>query len=61
MIDPIERIKELEGQIAECHKTMKEQAEKLEKVNSDLDGIVLDDEKEITFEDEEEINLDEIN
>ena len=60
MIDPIERIKELEGQIAECHKTMKEQAEKLEKVNSDLDGIVLDDEKEITFEDEE-INLDEIN
>jgi len=61
MIDPIERIKVLEGQIAECHKTMKEQAEKLEKVNSDLDGIVLDDEKEITFEDEEEINLDEIN
>ena len=60
MIDPIERIKVLEGQIAECHKTMKEQAEKLEKVNSDLDGIVLDDEKEITFEDEE-INLDEIN
>ena len=59
MIDPIERIKVLEGQIAECHKTMKEQAEKLEKVNSDLDGIVLDDEKEITFEDEE-INLDEI-
>ena len=60
MIDPIERIKVLEGQIAECHKTMKEQAEKLEKVNSDLDGIVLEDEKEITFE-EEEINLDEIN
>ena len=28
MIDPIERIKVLEGQIAECHKTMKEQAEK---------------------------------
>ena len=61
MIDPIERIKVLEGQIAECHKTMKEQAEKLEKVNSDLDGIELEDEKEITFEDEEEINLDEIN
>ena len=61
MIDPIERIKELEGQIAECHKTMKEQAEKLEKVISDLDGIELQDEKEITFEDEEEINLDEIN
>ena len=61
MIDPIERIKVLEGQIAECHKTMKEQAEKLEKVNSDLDGIVLDDEKEITFEEDEEINLDEIN
>jgi hypothetical protein len=60
MIDPIERIKELEGQIAECHKTMKEQAEKLEKVSHDLDGIELDDEKEITFEDEEEINLDEI-
>jgi len=50
----------LEGQIAECHKTMKEQAERLEKVNSDLDGIVLDDEEEITFE-EDEINLDEIN
>ena len=61
MIDPIERIKVLEGQIADCHKTMKEQAEKLEKVNSDLDGIVLDDEKEITFEEDEEINLDEIN
>jgi hypothetical protein len=60
MIDPIERIKELEGQIAECHKTMKEQAEKLEKAKSDLDGIELEDEKEITFE-EDEINLDEIN
>ena len=60
MIDPIERIKVLEGQIADCHKTMKEQAEKLEKVNSELDGIELEDEKEITFEDEE-INLDEIN
>ena len=60
MIDPIERIKELEGQIAECHKTMKEQAEKLEKTKSDLDGIELEDEKEITFE-EDEINLDEIN
>ena len=60
MIDPIERIKVLEGQIAECHKTMEEQAEKLEKAKSDLDGIVLEDEKEITFE-EEEINLDEIN
>ena len=59
MIDPIERIKVLEGQIAECHKTMKEQAEKLEKAKSDLDGIELEDEKEITFEDEE-INLDEI-
>jgi hypothetical protein len=60
MIDPIERIKVLEGQIAECHKTMKEQAEKLEKTKSDLDGIELEDEKEITFE-EDEINLDEIN
>jgi hypothetical protein len=60
MIDPIERIKELEGQIAECHKTMKEQAEKLEKAKSDLDEIELEDEKEITFE-EDEINLDEIN
>ena len=60
IVDPIERIKVLEGQIAECHKTMKEQAEKLEKAKSDLDGIELEDEKEITFEDEE-INLDEIN
>jgi hypothetical protein len=60
MIDPIERIKVLEGQIAECHKTMKEQAEKLEKAKSDLDGIELEDEEEITFE-EDEINLDEIN
>ena len=60
MIDPIERIKELEGQIANCHKTIKEQAERLEKTNSDLDVLQLDDEKEITIEDEE-INLDEIN
>jgi hypothetical protein len=60
MIDPIERIKVLEGQIAECHKIIKEQAEKLEKVKSDLDVIELEDEKEITFE-EDEINLDEIN
>ena len=60
MIDPIERIKELEGQIANCHKLIKEQTEKLEKTNSDLDVLQLDDEKEITIEDEE-INLDEIN
>ena len=60
MIDPIERIKELEGQIANCHKLIKEQSEKLEKTNSDLDVLQLDDEKEITIEDEE-INLDEIN
>ena len=60
MIDPIERIKVLEGQIAECHKTIKEQAEKLDKAKSDLDGIELEDEKEVTFE-EDEINLDEIN
>jgi hypothetical protein len=39
---------------------MKEQAEKLEKAKSDLDGIELEDEEEITFE-EDEINLDEIN
>ena len=60
MIDPIERIKELEKQIANCHKLIKEQTEKLEKTNSDLDVLQLDDEKEITIEDEE-INLDEIN
>ena len=60
MIDPIERIKELEGQIANCHKLIKEQTEKLEKTNSDLEILQLDDEKEITIEDEE-INLDEIN
>ena len=60
MIDPIERIKELEGQIANCHKLIKEQTEKLEKTNSDLDILQLDDEKEITIE-EDEINLDEIN
>ncbi len=60
MIDPIERIKELEGQIANCHKLIKEQTEKLEKTNSDLNILQLDDEKEITIE-EDEINLDEIN
>ena len=60
MIDPIERIKELEGQIANCHKLIKEQTERLEKTNNDLDVLKLDDEKEITIEDEE-INLDEIN
>ena len=60
MIDPIERIKELEGQIANCHKTIKEQAEKLEGIGNDPDVLELEDEKEITIE-EDEINLDEIN
>lgn len=59
MIDPIERIKVLEGQIAEYKKSMEKQAEIFDKINKDLDGILLDDEKEITIEDEE-INLDEI-
>ena len=57
MIDPIERIKELEGQIAECHKTIKAQAEKLEGINNDLE---LEDEKDVLQLDDEEINLDEI-
>jgi hypothetical protein len=59
MIDPIERIKVLEGQIAEYKKSMEKQAEIFDKINKDLDGILLDDEKEIIIEDEE-INLDEI-
>ena len=59
MIDPIERIKVLEGQIAEYKKTMDKQAEIFDKINKDLDVILLDDEKEITIEDDE-INLDEI-
>jgi len=59
MIDPIERIKVLEGQIAEYKKTMEKQAEIFDKINKDLDGILLDDEKEIIIEDDE-INLDEI-
>ena len=60
MIDPIERIKELEGQIVECNKTIKVQAEKLEGVNNELDVLKLDDEKEVLQLDDEEINLDEI-
>lgn len=59
MIDPIERIKVLEGQIAEYKKSMEKQAEIFDKINKDLDGILLDDEKEIIIEDDE-INLDEI-
>lgn len=59
-IDPIERIKDCEIKIAECEKVIKEQTEKMMNVKKDLDDIlVLDDEKEITIEDEE-INLDEI-
>jgi len=59
-IDPIERIKDCEIKIAECEKVIKEQTEKMMNVKKDLDDIlILDDEKEITIEDEE-INLDEI-
>jgi hypothetical protein len=47
--------------IADCQKTIKEQTEKLQNVFEPEEAIVLDEEKVITFEDDEEINLDEIN
>lgn len=58
MIDPVERLKIVENELAECKKTIKEQEERLAK-NADV--LILDDD-EFTIEDaeEEEINLDEI-
>lgn len=55
MIDPIERLKQVEKELADCKKTISEQEEKL---NADV--LELEDEKEIVFEDDAEINLDEI-
>jgi hypothetical protein len=55
MIDPIERLKQVEKELADCKKTIAEQTEKM---NADV--LELEDEKEIVFEDEAEINLDEI-
>lgn len=60
LIDPLERIKDCEIKIAECQKVIKEQTEKMQGVKKELDDVlILDDEKEITIEDEE-INLDEM-
>jgi hypothetical protein len=55
MIDPIERLKQVEKELADCKKTIAEQTEKM---NADV--LELEDEKEIVFEDDAEINLDEI-
>lgn len=55
MIDPIERLKQVEKELADCKKTISEQEEKL---NDNV--LELEDEKEIVFEDDAEINLDEI-
>ena len=55
MIDPIERLKVVEKELADCKKTIAEQTEKL---NENV--LELEDEKEIVIEDEEEIKLDEI-
>ena len=56
MIDPIERLKQVEKELADCKKTIAEQTEKM---NADV--LELEDEQEIVFEDDAEINLDEIN
>lgn len=55
MIDPIERLKVVEKELADCKKTIAEQTEKL---NENV--LELEDEKEIVIEDDEEIKLDEI-
>ena len=55
MIDPIERLKQVEKELADCKKTIAEQTEKM---NADI--LELEDEKEIVFEDDAEINVDEI-
>ena len=55
MIDPIERLKQVEKELADCKKTIAEQTEKM---NADV--LELEDENEIVFEDDAEINLDEI-
>ena len=66
IVDPLERIKDCERQIAQCQKEIKEQTEKMQAVKNELEGnpeeediLPLDDEKEIVITDEE-INLDEI-
>lgn len=62
IVDPIERIKACEVQIEECKKTIKEQTEKLQKVFEPEENVLeLEEEKEISFEEDTEINLDEIN
>lgn len=65
IVDPIERIKDCERQIAECQKEIKEQTEKMMAVKKELEGnpedvLALEDEKEIDIIEDEEINLDEI-
>ena len=62
IVDPIERIKACERQIEECKQTIKEQTEKLQKVFEPEENVLeLEEEKEISFEEDTEINLDEIN
>lgn len=57
MIDPIERLKIVENELAECKKTIKEQEERLKDKGEDV--LILDDEEEVSISDDE-INLDEI-
>lgn len=60
IVDPIERIKDCERQIAQCQKEIKEQTDRMQAIKKDLDEdvLILDDDAEVVIEDE--INLDEI-
>lgn len=60
IVDPIERIKDCERQIAQCQKEIKEQTDRMQVIKKDLDEevLILDDDEEVVIEDE--INLDEI-
>ena len=62
IVDPLERIKDCERQIAQCQKEIKEQTEKMQAVKKGLEENVLeldDEDADVVIEDE--INLDEIN
>lgn len=61
IVDPLERIKDCERQIAQCQKEIKEQTDRMQAIKKDLDEdvLILDDDEEVVIEDE--INLDEIN
>lgn len=61
IVDPIERIKDCERQIAQCQKEIKEQTEKMQAVKKGLEENVLELDDEVDIDIEDEINLDEIN